>query len=236
MSYGWAVRVAVLVAAMAGSTASGAFISDDFQTGTGNWDLSKGMTRVDIGGGQYVLSDSGNPNSAYSVNTTKLPKAIQIDMDLKLTTKATAYPMSVYFHSRTTGQPNTLKGYFLRYVDDYNTANDGLQLVRKATDYGTETRIGLAAVPVNLDVHHLRITDDGTGKIDVYWDNMTAPVISIDDSAGYVGADDTYMSLWPYYTTHGWFDNVVVQAYVPEPATLALLALAVPLAALRRRS
>lgn len=207
MSYGWAVRVAVLVAAMAGSTASGTFISDDFQTGTGNWNLSKGMTRVDIGGGQYVLSDSGNPNSAYSVNTTKLPKAIQIDMDLKMTAKATAYPMSVYFHSRTTGQPNTLKGYFLRYVDDSSTANDGLQLFRKAADYGTETRIGLAAVPVNLD-----------------------------DSAGYVGADDTYMSLWPYYTTHGWFDNVVVQAYVPEPATLVLLALAVPLAALRRRS
>ncbi len=180
---------------------AGALISDDFQSGTGAWS-STSWTRVDVGGGQYMYQGA----SGTATNPTKLPAAMQLDFDVQRTSASVGSGPRIHFHCRTSGSLTASKGYWLRYLDDYNTDKDGLQLWDKAADYGPETMIGFAAVPLDLNVHHVRLIDDGAGHFRIYFDNMTTPAMVVDDSASYLGADDTYIGL--SYT--GRVDNITV--------------------------
>lgn len=219
-----ALAVACLLATSSMASAV-VLINDDFQTGMGAWS-STSWTRVDVGGGQYMLQAT----SGTATNPTKLPAAMQLDFDVQRTTANVGGGPRIYFHNRTLS-PGPSKGYWISYLDDYNTVNDGLRITEKVADYGAETIIGVSKVTLDLNVHHVRLTDNGLGLMNVYFDNMTTPVLVLDDTASYSGADNTYIALG----YQGRVDNIIAQTYVPEPVSLALLILSVPVVLLRRR-
>ena len=195
--------------AMASVASAGFLINDDFQTGQGAW-TGTGWARVDVGGGQYWFGGT----SGMMGNPTKLPAAMELDFDVQRTTASVGSGPRIYFHTRTSSGASAAKGYWISYLDDYNTDGDGLTVTRKAADYGTESRIGVAKVTLDLNAHHVRLIDDGAGHMRLYFDDMNTPCLVIDDSASYVGANDTYLGLG--YT--GRVDNVQVSGDDPPAA------------------
>jgi hypothetical protein len=200
--------------AAASVASAGALIDDDFQTGMGAWS-STSWTRVDVGGGQYMLQGT----SGTATNPTKLPAAMQLDFDVQRTTTSVGSGPRIYFHCRTLSL-GASKGYWISYLDDYNTDNDGIRITRKIADYGAETMIGKAKVTLDLNVHRVRLIDDGAGHFRLYFDDMTTPVLVVDDSASYVGADNTYIGVG--YT--GRIDNIKVYGDDPPEAVTDLAA------------
>ncbi len=220
-SHGRAV-VSMLLLIVASQAASGAFLNDNFQTGTGSWLTTLGFSRFEAGAGNYVFGNLSG--SAVTWNTTPLPAQIQIDMDFTCEVRSNGTMWYMGFHMGARDQANVVKGYQLRYMDDWGTANDGIQLWSKDDYYGNETELGRYNMPLDQDVpHHIRITDNGTGLIKVFWDDMITPKISVNDSANYVGGPDTYMGFFANGEMYGYLDNIIVS--VPEPGTLALLGL-----------
>ncbi len=144
---------------------------------------------------------------------------MQLDFDVQRTTASVGSGPRIYFHTRTSSGASAAKGYWISYLDDYNTDGDGLTLTRKAADYGTETRIGVAKITLDLNPHHVRMIDDGVGHMRLYFDDMNTPCLIVDDSgANYVGADNTYMGLG--YT--GQVDNIQVSGDDPPAAVTDL--------------
>jgi hypothetical protein len=206
---------AVCLLATASITSAAALINDDFQTGMGAWS-STTWTRVDVGGGQYMLEGA----SGLATNPTKIPAAIQFDFDIQRTTTSVGSGPRIFFHSRTSSNLTAVKGYWLRYMDDYNADRDGLQFWEKVADYGAENMIGFAAVTLDLNVHHVRLIDDGVGHFRVYFDNMVTPVLVVDDSGSYLGANDQYIGVGYM----GRIDNIVVYGDDPPDAVTDLAA------------
>ena len=186
----------------------------------GNWRTDLGWDREDLGGGDRVLSDLGD--GGQSTNTTPLSAAIQIDVDLKLTSLTASNSLCVYFHLHATNSPTYQKAYQLHYVDGWGTDNDGLSLRKKVADYGAVENLAYASVPLDTNVHHVRIADDGVGGIKVYWDDMGLPIFQVNDP-NYIGADNQYVGVGSGSPVFGWIDNVKVYG---DAAPLAVTDLA----------
>jgi len=189
------------------------YINSDFQVDTSGWYIA-GFARTDLGGGDWVLYENTTGSSGTAENTTPLPAAIQIDMDFQRTTNgSTGEYFGFFFHeSAVGGTPTGQRGYRLEY--EAKTGTKKLELYRKNSDWGSEDHLATAnSVAGDTNEHHLRITDDGTGWIQIYWDDMVTPVIDIDDSANYVGGANQYIGVQSSYDLNAWIDNVMVTDY-----------------------
>ena len=199
---------------------SGAVIDNDFQAGVGNWN-GTAWTRADSGGGAYVFRASGGE----STNTTQLPVKVYIDTDVKVSTWTAATSFCVYFHMQYSDGCNYQKAYRLQYVDDYGTDNDGLKLEKKVDNYGAIQQLAFTRLTLDTNVHHLRIISNGTGNIQVFFDNMDNPVLQYDDAA-FIGAINQYVGIG----TTGvvcWIDNIKVYGEA-APQAVTNLALSDP--------
>ena len=189
---------------------TGTLIDDDFQTDTGDWETTW-FYRTDLGGGQWVFKHDGGIAERDSWHPDALPAAADIELDLAMPgTWSAPYYLAVYFQmDKQLLRPHQEQGYSLRYIDDWGSGNDGLQLWEKDGQYGANTKLAEVSVPLDSQPHHLKITSDGAGMIEIYWDNMATPVLSYDDSGSYVGGEDTYLAVKSYHMA-AWFDNILV--------------------------
>jgi hypothetical protein len=182
-------------------------INDDFNQDIGNWD------------GNWILESGGYKSegvaTANTFNTTPLPKALTIDLDfIRSATASIGHELNFYFHlSGFTSDPKYTDpriptGYLLQYRDFWG--QDGLTLYRQSSTWGGWKQLGnLAEVSIDGNMHHLKISDDGAGHIQVYFDNSNTPVIDVQDAA-YVGVDDSYIALRSFGNAKGLVDNVIV--------------------------
>jgi hypothetical protein len=259
-----AVIVGLLAMVAAPASAAVIYGPDTFEGGTTEgWEPWAGYSTTtslfaltDIGGGDYAMAATGTA-SKLAVKKVAIPQQMTIDMDIVAGFKASPSNnnfFNIIFHleqfltSGTTGS----KHYELKWVKGYNPTqtnpNDyyGLQLWEKSvrngsTSAGTYTMLAeTEALPFDSDPHKVRITDDGTGRINVYFDDMSAAVLSVDDSASYSAGTANWLAVELGNQLSGgqsWFQNVTVRdAVVPEPMTALLLGLGGLVArSLRRR-
>jgi len=215
------------------ATSHAAIIDDDFESGPGNWDTTKGYA---------VTPQPGNPTNGVllrnstggkeTINSTPIPAAFKATFDLQADMAGNANDqrnVRFLFHLPSpTAQANAQQGYHLLFFNGFGT--DGFRLFRKDGMFGPETTLGQYIIPdANLDnlIHQIMVSDDGTGMISVLFDGN--PIIQVDDSANYVGADGQYVG---FYTStvaqmQTFVDNFLVEDFqapevapVPEPASV----------------
>ncbi|MCG3181942.1 MAG: hypothetical protein BIFFINMI_04388 [Phycisphaerae bacterium] len=228
--------VCVLTALLMSSpTLANVIIQDDFQADSGLWEGWTGYAgtydRTDLGGGNVVFAAAPNDISVTKASAPALPAAIQIDVDIQ-TNHGSSYGGSkfqaIHFHVEdfeTTGNLGSVH-YGVAYVKDWS-GRVGLQLLEESPRFTATVLATNYTIPIDTAVHHLRITDDGAGVFNVYWDDMVNPAISYDDSASYSRGGDRIAVQLGSQATGGYIDNLVVADFVtvPEPATMALLVL-----------
>lgn len=177
-------------------------INDDFSQNIGNWD-----GRWNAVNGVYQAPHA----IGVSYNSTPLPKALTIETDFsRAEDTSIGHDVKLYFHSHQIGfDPRGIVGYYIRYSDWWGDEEDGLYLYRQSSIWGGWTQLAFApSVVVDGNPHHLKITDDGNGHIQVYFDGGS-PVIDVQDS-NYVGVANSFVAVHSYGNAKAAFDNFKV--------------------------
>ncbi len=238
-----AISLAAVLAALCSSAIAEELLRSDFETGPDGWTTGgpNDMQLMNIGGAHgYVMADAdiGSDNSLSSYqHHVLLPTELVIDLDYQITGVPEYQAFYVGFHlwgSNTdpsappaAGPLDELNGYYIAWVNYGGLTGEVLQLLRR-TDPAFVSVLDEIAQPIDtINVHHLRITDCGCGRLDIFIDDMTTPILSVDDTANYIGRNFTYLGVYAEGSASGWFDNVLVDGpLVPEPTSLLLLAAA----------
>lgn len=216
------------------------FIMDDFEGGPGNWTTDAGFSVVNVSGNNVLRRTLAGGGLYDSFNTTPLPARLKITADIQADLLGPGPPppnandqrnMTISFHlAQSFSQVNAQQGYHLTYFDGFSNMN-GFRLYRKDGEFGPETTLGTFQIDdfaLDNAVHSLMITDDGTGLIEIFFDNVS--IIQVDDSANYIGGPGQFIGVWSssnadmsaYIDNVKVTDNPALVAPVPEPASFAV--------------
>lgn len=231
------LAVAVVMLAAAAAPAD-VLINTDFDASSAGWTLGGAANPVvapaDLAAGN-VLADPNTGTALWSYNTTRLPQMLDIDLDYRITDPFSPQPLVVGFHvwgsqedplSPVTGPLLDHNGYFLVFTGGPTPPQQRIQIVRRGGSNPEDLSILVEDQFPNDDmgIHHLRITDCGCGRLNVYIDNMDMPFLYTDNKYQYVGRQGTLLGVGMPGAEASWIDNVVVEGIpVPEPGITLLL-------------
>jgi hypothetical protein len=243
----WLIATVVVLAAAAAP--ADILINTDFDTSSAGWTLGGPNSPViagAAGAGGNVLADANTGAGLWSYNTTPLPLELAIDLDYRITEPYSPQPLVIGFHvwgsqeeplSQVTGPLLDHNGYYIVFTGGEAPPQQRIQIVRRGGPNPEDLTVLAEDQFPNGDmqVHHLRITDCGCGRLNIYVDNMDLPFLYTDNKYGYIGRQGTLLGVGMPGASASWIDNVIVEgAPVPEPG-IALLLIIGGLAQVARR-
>lgn len=230
--------MAIAVALVAAAAPADILINTDFDTSSAGWTLGNSDNPVvaaapDVVGN--VLTDTSAGSAVWSYNTTRLPLELSIDLDYRITDPYSPQPLVIGFHvwgsqedplSPVTGPLLDHNGYFIVFTGGDAPPRQRIQIVRRGGPNPEDVTVLADEQLANDDggIHHLRITDCGCGRLNIYVDNMDLPILYTDDKYQYIGRMGTLLGVGMPGAQASWIDNVVVEGMpVPEPGIALLL-------------
>jgi hypothetical protein len=213
-------------------------INTDFDTSCAGWTLGSPDNPVVAGAADVVgsaLVDTNTGTALWSYNTTRLPLELTIDLDYRITEPYSTQPLAIGFHvwgsqedplSPVTGPLLDHNGYFIVFTGGEAPPQQRIQIVRRGGPNPEDVTVLAEDQFPNGDmqIHHLRITDCGCGRLNIYVDNMDLPFLYTDNKYGYIGRQGTLLGVGMPGAEASWIDNVVVEGIpVPEPGIAMLL-------------